>query len=188
MFRRELTKDNLKKLNIGLDVMNAYKPELFDLAFCYKMTREQIIDNIIKNSVSFEVSCQKYYWIGANSLMNYLLTHTQWFTIRRCKDPLNIYREPDYFISREMFLNFGLLSPYFFELLLTKINEDNLEIIKLKYNDLKDMNKILSKYLYLPLETILPGDVTLKDHIIWVIEAIKNKSDDYNLIIDYFNK
>lgn len=181
--RLPLTDENLSNLKFDPKMTSLYNSDRFDLVLCYKYTREEVVTKIQQLSISIIIEEKDNFWLKTN--INNIISETKWNICPISSTPSNIYREPD-FINRELFLNFSIFTNDLINLFINKYENPKSSIET--YRDCKDISKILSNYQYLNVETLLPGNITLIEHITTVIYSFINKDDMYNLMINIINK
>lgn len=183
--KMELSAENLRKLKLDENIMNAYNSNKFELVYGYKYKRDDIIDIIKSNSNKVNLNSDEDLILKPGVNLQYFLTQTHWLIVKKDTFIDNIAREQHYFIPRELFIPFFVFTKDFEILFKSKTDSP---ISKTLYDDIKDINKLLLNYRECPLDMFIPGDVKLRDHIIWIINAFNQKNDDYNLLSEFLTK
>lgn len=178
----ELSKDNLIACGLNEGLANLFGPN-FKIYKCYKYLRTDIIKMIKQGSEIIEKGQQKFYWLKAP--FTYLVNNLQWSL--NIDEPDNAFKEKNYVIRREEIVSFHLFSEELLDALCKTDIEASVYEVKPTYDDNKEMCRFTSKYSYMKLSSLLPGNETLRQHVAYIIDAVVDKNEDYKLIHQIYN-
>lgn len=185
---RELSLENLNELKIDENILKTYNPKLFELKLCYKFNRNDLWKYIEETSTKFEFNNETIYFLSNSANFIHLLQTMQWFVVRKEKEMDNVYREANYFVAREFFLNNPIFTLKTKNLLFQKGVPEEIDLFNINFFENKDLNKLIIPYKDICIETLLPGGIQLKNHILYLLEAFYTKNSDYELLQKYLNK
>lgn len=178
----EITPDNLEKCGLNQNLAKVFTSQSLKLYQCYKYTRETVVKMIKDGSEIINVQNKKYYWL--KSPITHLMNSLVW-NINKIA-PLHAFKESQFLIPRHYLIGIHVFS----EDLLNCINDLEQEVswyeIKPIMEEIKEIMRFTKSYEYHKIDIELPGNVRLLNHVMYIIEAVNNKNEEYQLIVDIF--